>query len=60
MENNLIIVATYINDITSTYYDDKIWEELYTGILKFGNKNTPMLLMDDFTGRGGGGGGRGS
>ena len=51
MENNLIIVAIYINDITSTYYDDKIWEELYTGILKFGNENTPMLMMVDLNGR---------
>ena len=54
MENNLIIVATYINDMTSTYYDDKICQELCTGILKFGNENTPMLLMGGFIGRVGG------
>ena len=51
MQNNLIIVATYINDITSTYYDDKIWDELNSGILKFVDQSTPMLLLGDFNGR---------
>ena len=51
MQNNVLIAATYINDITSTYYDDKIWDELYNGILKFGNENTLLLLMGDFNGR---------
>ena len=54
MTNNFIIVATYINDITSTYYDDKICEELYTCILKFGNENTPLLIMGDFNDKVGG------
>ena len=51
LQENRIVVVMYINDITSTYYDDKIWDDLYSGILKFGTENTPILLMGDFNGR---------
>ena len=54
MHNNLIIAATYINDITSTYYNDDIWEELYSGILKFASDSKSLLLTGDFNGRVGG------
>ena len=51
MEENLIVVGTYINDITSTYYDDKIFEELYSDIYTFCGENTPVLFTGDFNGR---------
>ena len=51
MQNNLILVGTYINDTTSTYYHDDIWEELSSGILKYGSDSKPILLMGDFNGR---------
>ena len=48
---NFFIVATYINDINSSYYDGKIFEQLFTDILKFSSQNTPILLTGDFNGR---------
>ena len=51
LEENLLILATYVNDITSTYYDDRIFEELHQDILHFSNENTPILLTGDFNGR---------
>ena len=51
LQNNFFIVGTYINDITSTYYDDKIFQELHNDILNFGSANTPILFMGDFNGR---------
>ena len=51
MEENIIIVATYINDITSSYYDEKIFEELYRDIFKFCDENTPIMFIGDFNGR---------
>ena len=51
LQNNFFIVGTYINDITSTYYDDKIFQELYTDILNFNSENTPILFMGEFNGR---------
>ena len=46
-------MGVYINDITSSYYDDKIFQELYTDILEFGSGNTPIFFMVDFNGRSG-------
>ena len=51
LQSNFFIVGTYINDITSTYYDDNIFQELYTDILNFNSENTPILFMGDFNGR---------
>ena len=51
MQNNLILVGTYINDTTSTYYHDDILEEFSSGILKYGSDSKPILLMGDFNGR---------
>ena len=51
LNKNVFIVGTYINDITSTYYDDKIFEELYTDILNFSREETPILIIGDFNGR---------
>ena len=51
LENNFFIVGTYINDITSTYYDDKICQELHTHILNFNSNNSPILIMGEFNGR---------
>ena len=41
----------YIHDITSTYYNDTIFEELDADILNFSRKNTHILFMGDFNGR---------
>ena len=51
LQKNFYIVAVYINDITSTYYDDNIFQELHTDILEFGSGGTPILFMGDFNGR---------
>ena len=50
LQKNFFIVGVYINDITSTYYDDKIFQELYTDILEFSSGDTPILFMGDFNG----------
>ena len=51
LQTNFIVVATYISDITSTYYDEKIFEELYADILKYTDEKTPILFTGDFNGR---------
>ena len=51
LQQIFFIVASYINDITSTYYDDGIFEELNNDVLLFCNNSTPILLMDDLNGR---------
>ena len=50
-KENLFIVATYVNDITSTYYNEEIFEELENDIHNFSNDSTPILVMGDFNGR---------
>ena len=51
LNENFLVVGTYINDITSTYYDEKIFEEFYSDILNFGKDNKPVLITGDFNGR---------
>ena len=47
LNQNLFIVASYINDITSTYYNDEIFEELNNDILNYCNDSNPVLIMGD-------------
>ena len=49
-KGNLCIVATYINDITSTYYNEEIFEELDNDIHNCSKDGTP-IVMGDFNGR---------
>ena len=51
LQENFLVVATYINDVTSSYYKDEIFEELHRDILKFSGENIPILFMGDFNGR---------
>ena len=51
LQNNFLVVGTYISDITSTYYDESIFQELYTDVLNFSSENTPILFLGDFNGR---------
>ena len=51
LNENLLIIASYINDITSTYYDDEIFEELNNDVLTFCNGENPVLLMGDLNSR---------
>ena len=51
LDENFIVVATYINDITSTYYDEKCFQELHDDILKFSSGRKPILFTGDFNGR---------
>ena len=39
------------NDITSTYYNEEIFEELDNDIHNFSKDGTPILVMGDFNGR---------
>ena len=47
LEQNLYIVASYINDITSTYYNDDIFEELNNDVLTFCNESNAVLIMGE-------------
>ena len=38
LKENLLIIASYINDISSTYYNDEIFEELHKDVLTFCNE----------------------
>ena len=51
MDGNFFIVGTYIPDITSKYYDESIFDELFSDILKFSKENTPIGCIGDFNGR---------
>ena len=51
LNENLLIVASYIHNITSTYYDDKIFEELHKDTLTFCNENKPLQLTGDLNSR---------
>ena len=51
LNENFFVVGTYINDMTSTYYNEKIFEELHSDILKFSNGKNPILITGDFNGR---------
>ena len=50
-DENVLVCATYIHDITSTYYSDSIFEELESDILKFSRNGTPILMTGDFNAR---------
>ena len=51
LEKNPVIVGTYIHDITSSYYDEKMFVELNSDILKFSGEGTPILYTGDFNAR---------
>ena len=51
LDGNVFIVGTYIHDITSVYYNDNIFEELSSDILKFTKENSPIMYIGDFNGR---------
>ena len=51
LNETFIVVGVYINDINSTYYDDNIFEELYSDIVWFSRVNTPILITGDLNGR---------
>ena len=48
---NFLLVSMYINDISFTYYDDNIFDELHGEMLTFCVENKPVLLIGNLTGR---------
>ena len=50
-QKNFLIVASYIHDVTSTYYNDKIFDELQRDILTFCTDYKPVMLIGDLNGR---------
>ena len=50
-QKNFLIVASYIHDVTSTYYNDKIFDELQRDILTFCTDDKPVMLIGDLNGR---------
>ena len=51
LQSNLIICASYIHDITSTYFTPSIFDELSKDILGFCNQDTPLIIMGDMNAR---------
>ena len=51
MEKNLMLVSAYIHDVTSSYFDQNVFDELSLGISEFCNDNTPLLIMGDLNSR---------
>ena len=51
LQNNLIICATYIHDITSKYFTPSIFDDLNGDILSFCNQDTPLIIMGDMNAR---------
>ena len=45
------IVAAYVSDVSSTYYNDEIFEELNKDTLAFCKTTTPIQVIGDFNGR---------
>ena len=48
MDNNLPIVGTCIHDNSSTYYTNKMFEELSLDIMNVGGLGIPILYTSDF------------
>ena len=48
---NFFIVAAYVNDISSTYYNEDIFEELNNDVLNFCKDSTPIQIIGGFNGR---------
>ena len=48
---NYFIVAAYVSDVSSTYYNEEIFEELNKDTLAFCKSTTPVTIMGDFNGR---------
>ena len=51
LQKKMIICATYIHDITSTYFTPSIFDELTKGILNFCNQDTPLVITGDMNAR---------
>ena len=51
LKTNLLIVCAYIHDITSTYYDPNVFDDLSTDITNFCNMNTPLIITGDLNSR---------
>ena len=51
LEKNLYVVAAYINDITSKYYDPNVFEELSADIANFCDLDTPLIITGDLNSR---------
>ena len=48
---NLFVVAAYVSDVSSTYYNKEIFEELNKDVLEFCKNTTPVQVIGDFNGR---------
>ena len=48
---SFFLVAVYVSDIWSTYYNEEIFEELNKDTLHFCKDSTPEQVIDDFNGR---------
>ena len=55
LQHNLILVAAYVNDITSAYYDPNVFPEFSSNISYFCNEDTPMIITGDLNSRTGNG-----
>ena len=48
---NFFIVAAYVSDVSSTYYNEEIFEDLNKDVLTFCKNTTPVQVIGDFNGR---------
>ena len=48
---NFLLVAVYVSDVSSTYYNEEIFEELNKDTLNFCKDSTPVQVVGDFNGR---------
>ena len=51
LKQNLLVVGVYINDITSTYYDSNVFEELSNDISNLCDHDTPLIITEDVNSR---------
>ena len=51
LDVTILICVSYIHDVTSTYYNDSIFEELETDILRYSGRENPILMTGGFNAR---------
>ena len=51
LEKNVLIVAAYVHDITSAYFEPGVFDILSEDITKFCDMNTPLIITGDLNSR---------
>lgn len=51
LDRNLLLACTYIHDVSSTYFDQNVFEELSSDISTYCDHETPLIITGDMNAR---------